>query len=693
MSGSCNRVPRPWLPVEAEDEQQHVCVSVWGREYRQEAHSLPTRWTTQGVDVLAAPVRLSGEANGEPIVWEDEGCYLLEADDTKACVNGYAQSQCLIVNSSFRVEYDGGVHWDLRILPRGKTVPQVFGLEPCPIKGWSLTRLCLQIPLRKDVIRLYNTWMDNWVGSMNGVRSIRDGAALAENGRIPEGGLYAPFCPALWLGDERVGLQLTAESDESWEATDRQRMVEILDNGDHWVLQLNLLNHAPRSWENPDDNCPALLYSFGLILTPVKPFDAGYLKWNAVHIDCFTKIKGDYWTFLNGPVSEENPERVIDRLSRAGVNLLILHEKWNALQKNWNVPVNRAREIHSLVRLCHKRGIRVIPYFGYEITSAMSEYNEVRNDVTAIGKSGKPFGALWYRVPYQRASVVCYRSAWADRFVEGVLQCVDTFHFDGIYLDSTTRPAACCNERHGCGYTDEHGERHVTYPIFAVRDMMKTLCNAIHDRGGIVNPHPAGATIPLISSFADMLWDGEQLQTRIRTEGLNNFSLDYIRAEYLGANLGIPVQFIVYEQGDVWNFDMALSLCLIHGIYPRPNSIWHPLDVMERIWSIIHTFGVSDAAFHGYWEAGTAAACSGAVKVSYYVREQVDSSVRLLLMISNPTMDEAADCQITLLPEVQGRTRVAALYDCMENRALPVEGGLTMTLKPYSYRIIEAVLS
>ena len=44
-------------------------------------------------------------------------------------------------------------------------------------------------------------------------------------------------------------------------------------------------------------------------------------------------------------------------------------------------------------------------------------------------------------------------------------------------------------------------------------------------------------------------------------------------------------------------------------------------------------------------------------------------------------------------PEVLGRTRVAALYDCMENRALPVEGGLTMTLKPYSYRIIEAVLS
>lgn len=207
----------------------------------------------------------------------------------------------------------------------------------------------------------------------------------------------------------------------------------------------------------------------------MKPFDTGYLKWNAVHIDCFTKIKGDYWDFLNGPVSEENAERVIDRLSRAGVNLLILHEKWNTLQNNWNVPVNRAREIHSLIRLCHQRGIRVIPYFGYEITSAMSEYNEVRNEVTAIGKSGKKFGALWYRVPYQRASVVCYRSAWADRFVEGVLQCVDTFHFDGVYLDNTTRPAACCNERHGLTMT----LKPYSYRIIEVVLIQEGICHSV----------------------------------------------------------------------------------------------------------------------------------------------------------------------------------------------------------------------
>lgn len=693
MQNKMNRVPRPWLPVEAKDDQQDVTVSVWGREYRQEKHALPTGWTTQGRELLAAPIRLVGEANGEPILWEDEGCYLLENKETYAHINGYSQSQCLIANSSFRVEYDGGVRWDLRILPRGMTVPQVFGLEPCPIKGWNLTRLYLQIPLKKESVKLYNTWMDNWNGSENGIRTRVGNAALAENGRIPEGGLTAPFCPALWLGDERVGLQLTAESDESWEVSNPQRMVEILDDGDQWILQFNLLEHEPASWAEPNENCPALLYSFGLILTPVKPFNNDYLKWNAVHIDCFTKIKGDYWDFLNGSVSDDNSEKVIDRLSRAGVNLLILHEKWNTIQNNWNVPTNRSKEIHDLVRLCHKKGIRVIPYFGYEITSAMKEYNEVRDEVSTIGRTGKPFGTMWYRIPYQRANVVCYHSSWADHFVEGVLQCMDTFHFDGIYLDSTTRPTACSNGKHGCGYTDAHGKRHVTYPIFSVREMMKRLCTEVHERGGIVNPHPAGATIPLISGFADLLWDGEQLQTRIRTEGLSNFSLDYIRAEYLGINLGIPVQFIVYEQGDVWNFDMALSLCLIHGIYPRPNSIWHPLDVMEKLWRITNMFGISEAKFFGYWEENPAVLLTGAAKVSYYVREQVDRSKRLLLIIGNPTKEEATDIHLSIFPQLLGEERLVSLFDCMKMQSLDAEEELHISLKPYDYLILEAVLS
>lgn len=692
-SYNMNVIPSPWTPMESRQTGNTVEARVWGRSYRQEGACLPTSIQTQNRELLYAPMRLLGEANGEAIQWEDEGCYLLNPTDTSACINGYAQSQCLIVNSCLQLEYDGGARWDIRVMPRGMTVPQVFGLEPCPIKGWNLTKLQLKIPLRKDIVSLYSSWRDSWVGD-NGILSLKTGKKLMENGSIPEGGFAMPFMPALWLGDEKAGIQFVVESDEFWQSADPNRAMELKDCGDHWELCCNLLDSLPRSWENPDVSCPAISYTFGLIATPVKPIPQNFLKRNAIHIDCFTKIAGDYWPFLNGPVRPEDPETVIDRLCRAGVNLLILHEKWNKIQNNWNVAVSTEEEITKLVRLCHSRGIQVIPYFGYEITSSMPEFTQVRDDVIWRKEGGRENASGWYRVPYQRAARVCYNSSWADKLVEGILNCIDHFHFDGVYLDGTSTPCGCVNARHGCGYADASGHVHPTFPMFAYRELMKRICTGVHARGGIVNPHPGGATIPFISSFCDMLWDGEHLQTRIRDEGLQTFSLDYFRAEYLGGNFGIPVQFIVYEFPGVWDFDMALSLCMIHGVYPRPNSVLHPLDVMEKIWSITGTFGISEADFLGYWENQPAVRTSNdACKVSFYSRKQVDGSMRLLLIASNPTTEPCENCSIAVQSEFFGLGRVVSAYDAMEKRRVSTDNGeIRLSLKPYAYAIYEVVI-
>ena len=130
-------VMAPWLPLEASQTEAGVEIRAWGRVYRQENAYFPTSIESQGRELLYAPARLVGEANGEPIHWEDAGCYLLNPTDASACINGYAQSQCLIVNSCLQMDFDGGARWDVRVMPRGKTVPQVFGLEPCPIRGGS----------------------------------------------------------------------------------------------------------------------------------------------------------------------------------------------------------------------------------------------------------------------------------------------------------------------------------------------------------------------------------------------------------------------------------------------------------------------------------------------------------------------------------------------------------------------------
>ncbi len=678
----------PFAPLKATDIDGNVKISVWGRDYVQNRHYFPDSMTTQGRELLYAPMRLTGIANEEPIIWEDEGCYLLSESEEKAIVNGYAQSQCLIVNSCIQYDYDGGARWDIRVMPRGKTVAQEFGLAPITIKGWELTELNLEIPLKKEGMTLYNTWRAAWDGD-NGVHQGDN--PLPENGGIPKGGIQMPFMPSVWLGDEKAGFSLCTESDELWQPKDKESAIEIKDCGDHWLLTYHLLSSLPKRWKHPDMNSTALSWSFGLMTTPVKPFNNDYLKMRAVHIDCFIKVQGDYWPFLNGSVSDENPETVIDRLCEAGVNVLILHEKWNTIQNNWNVPVNRAKEIHKIVELCHSRGIKVIPYFGYEITSAMPEYSVVRDEVTNLmdGQDYPP--TAWYRVPYQRANRVCYNTEWADKLVEGMMNCLDTFHFDGVYLDGTTNPNPCCNLKHGCGYVDEEGKAHSTFPMFSRRAIMQKICGGVHDRGGIVNPHPGGATIPFIYSGTDLLWDGEHLQTRIRDEGLSNFSLEYYRSEYLGVNLGIPAQFIVYEFGDTWTFDMALSLCMIHGTYPRPNAVWHPLDVMEKVWNITGTFGIWDATFCGYWEnAQVMTTSDDNCKVSFYERKMLNGETRLLVLLGNPTTRDIDALTVTIHPEAFGKKTVVSAYNAMNNcdMALPI----SLPMPAFGSGMIEVIL-
>ncbi len=682
-------IPHPWHPIEATQKDQRVDVKVWGRIATQEASLFPVSITTQQKELLYAPIRLVGRANDEDIVWQDEGCYLIDPKNVKAVGYGYAQCHGLIADSTMQWEYDGAAHWDVKIMPRGVTVPELFGLEPPSVTEWNLQKLHLEIPLRKDAVNLYVIW------PKDGVTALVDGAELSENGQIPEGGIAMPFKPALFLGTEEIGFQLVCETDEYWQPEDKNKAITIEDKGDHWVLKLHLLDSTPRSWPKPNISSGHINFRFGLMATPVKPIDPAFHKIKAVHIDCFTKIVGDYWPFLNGPVSDENPETVIDRLSRAGVNLLIMHEKWNKIQNYWETAVSTKEEIHKLVTLCHSRGIKVIPYFGYEITSTMPDFAKVRDDVTWLAEGTENNYSGWYRVPYQRAIKVCYESYWKDKLAEGILGCIDEFGFDGVYLDTTTAPFGCINQKHGCGYVGEDGKLHPTYPVFATRELMHNIYEGVHARGGIVNPHPSGATIPFISSFSDMLWDGEHIQTDIWQKGMKNFSLEYFRAEYLGTNLGIPVQFIVYEVPGKWNFDMALSICLIHGVYPRPNAIHHPLDVMEEIWKVLECYGIADAKFEGYWMNTAAWMCDAEqVKLSFYRREQIDGSIKLLVMASNPTIDAVESAKLSILPEYFGKTTVKSVYDIRAKQYLHAEDGSWNAAMPnQGYQMYEITLA
>ncbi len=669
-------IPPPFLPVVTRPEGMGHRVSVLGRDIVFGPDSLPVSITAAGREILAGPVRLTGLEDGVPITWDENydanesACFIHSRGDDRAVLCGAKASPRFIVDSVVTVEYDGCVTIDLRVMPRGKTVAQAFGLKAVEPYRYRLDRLWLEIPLKKECAGLYSMYPNSGI-------LLDDGTVIPEtrtltSGAVPDRDMALPFKALLWLGNDDRGLGFFAENSMNWQPEDPRRALEIIHEEDRTVLRVRLTDRHPAAWKEPfsegSDAYLPISFSFGLQPTPVKPFPRQPYPIHGLHLDCFIKIPGSYDDFLADKY---------DRLKEKGVDTLILHEKWNKAQ-NWCEPSEASLEmIRKITEQCHLRGIRVLTYFGYEISSLSPEWSALQERVKVVTAEGKQTGG-WYRVPFQRDYVVCCGSEWADRFVEGIALVMDTCHTDGVYLDSTSRPLYCCNEKHGCGRRDENGLLHGSYPVLAVRNMFKKLYSAVHSRGGMINVHSFGYQNFTALPFIDLSWYGENLQLDYVLGQFGEISTDYFRAEYAGRNMGVPVEFIAYENRPVWTFENALALSIIHGILPRPNDFYGPLDLMAGVWKIFSRFPVDQADWRPYWSNG-AISTDSRVKISYYRHEAPDGALTLLALCAN-TSRETAELVSFRLKEDPSLTQWTDLTEGKK-----VTG--PVTFGPWGYRI------
>ncbi len=672
------KLAQPFLPVEAKTEGLQYRVSVVGREIVFGADSLPVSIKAGGQEILAAPVRFVGIEDGEPIQWDtnypdnESESFIQSRSDEKVVLCGAMASYRFIIDTCITAEYDGNIAFDVKLMPRGKTVAEGFGLVATKPKRYQLDRLWLEIPLRKEAVPLFSMYPNSAI-------HLRDGTDIApvsssNSGAVPAQDMGVSFKALLWLGNEEYGLGYFAERDQNWQPADAEKAIEILHTEDAVVLRVHLLDSHPVSWKEPPENgmnaYAPIGFSFGLQPTPVKPFPRNPYPIHGMHLDCFIKTKGNYIDFLNA-------ENRFDRLKEKGVDTLILHEKWNKSQNWFELSEYTQNQIRQIVSECHRRGIRVLTYFGYEIASMAPVWTEKNRLVRMEQENGK-HGGGWYRVPFQRDYMVCYRNEWQDRFVEGVASIMDTCGIDGVYLDGTSRPHFCTNELHGCGWRDENGELHGSYPVLAVREMFKKLYAAVHSRGGIINVHASGMQNFTALPFIDLSWYGEYLQFAYVHGDFSDAPLDYFRSEYIGRNMGVPVEFIAYENRPVWNFENAVALAIIHGILPRPNDIDGPLDQMAEIWKIFDRFPIVQSDWMPYWKNG-AETSDPRVKISYYRYRAVDGAVSLLAFCANTGKEEARGVTFRL-QEDAALTR----WDDL-TRGEPLS--CPLSLRPYEYRI------
>ncbi len=85
-----------------------------------------------------------------------------------------------------------------------------------------------------------------------------------------------------------------------------------------------------------------------------------------------------------------------------------------------------AKRLCYIVTEAHKREIKVIPYFGYEISTFSPYWRTMGKKVMTKGGE-RGYEWIWYRYPYQRDVKVCYTSEWRNVFADGIEKLIDEF--------------------------------------------------------------------------------------------------------------------------------------------------------------------------------------------------------------------------------------------------------------------------
>ncbi len=369
---------------------------------------------------------------------------------------------------------------------------------------------------------------------------------------------------------------------------------------------------------------------------------------------------------------------LLDALKARGVNTLVFHQEWTEIQAYGSTQIHQ-QQLRDLVAACHERGIKLLLYFGYELSDAAPEWDAYRDEVLVYPRRG---GYQRRDIP-QTAYICCYESAWKEYILTSIARMIDEYDIDGVYLDGTTEPFACANELHGCGYVGEDGVRHRTYPIFAVRDLMRRMRQIIKSRkpDGLISAHmSATVSIPTLA-FVDSYWDGEQLD--VQEHGFR-LPLDAFRAEFMGHNWGVPAELLCYYRRP-FTYEEAIGLGLLHDVPVRPYPRSPLLSMMARVWGAWDAIDINSAQWFPYWEEGGPVTCeAGQVLISTHVGPGG------ALVVALNADDEPVDAGLLVdLPRLGLQGRRWGVTNVLTGK--PVEGSanrVSVTIKPWEAAIL-----
>ncbi len=344
----------------------------------------------------------------------------------------------------------------------------------------------------------------------------------------------------------------------------------------------------------------------------------------------------------------------------------------------WPSPLFTEPEIPKLretVREDRELGLRPSTYMGYPAIGSPSPLSA-------------QFGSEWSRRPLSTQPSepppghyfwdVCARSGFADYMAAGTRWMLDDLGMEGCYTDGCAQAYACQNTHHGCGWTDDTGTVHSTWPVFATREMLKRMYKLIHakNRDGYLVNHMSFNTLIPTMSFTDVMYSGEHEQY----EDLTRF-----RVRWQGKQWGF---WTVLLGGDAHIYEpLHMTWSLLHGVAVWPQGWTDRNDASRKtanLWQTYDRFGYREARWVPYYRAEKLVQADSAnVKVSLYLVP----GKRALLVVGN-LRPQVTQTQVSLLLLGPGLEQARA-RNALTDQALAMQDGrVALRLRPSSFALV-----
>jgi hypothetical protein len=492
-------VPEPWTPM----KQTAAGFEVWNRKVNLGAALQPVQITAGSTPMLARPIALDMKAAGLSLSLPEVTKAKKTGISYRQAIKGQGFSGELTLES----EFDGFMKYSLRLTPQGAT---------------NLDWLVLEIPLKPELATYFRH------GQLGTPASQAESEGTYGYGAVKEN-LSLPFTDTVWLGNDEMGLEWCAESDQWWTPDNPRQAVQILRGPDATTLRINLVN-KPRALREP------VQFQWAILPTPVKPMNEELLHQ--------LRLAQSGWALNEAKTGlMPNADKWVDALLEADVNAY--HQfswqsnnvgaLWNP--EAWSAPNYRlASELDKTRQRAYREANDMAYKKGLKWSIAYAIFSSVFPDWPNVGGLWKEQALYPYAPSVSGTYMFCPAPTFADWYISELRDMIATTHINGVYEDSSVDPRLCSQPHHHHGYTDENGVRHGTYPIFEMRDFQKRIYTLFHGemtKGGLVYAHNSHFPFMAIESFVDVHHCGEG----------SDLKRDYLIPKFYGRPFGLPVSF------------------------------------------------------------------------------------------------------------------------------------------------------